>query len=184
MLTLEKPDLKYETDFLEYVEEFQTYGDEFHQMSLWGLLKMSREELRRFFPEYLEKLRLFLEQRTVFIEGWVSSSNYFIAVDGKMLGEISLRHRLTPALLDSGGHIGIKLKKSARGQGYGFEALRQLLLVAWGRGLTEVCISCEEGNAASQGLIEKSGGHLHKVGPAEFGGRQFIRREYWIFKDL
>ena len=39
-------------------------------------------------------------------DGYVPQSVYYLVRDGRILGELGLRHRLTEKLLEYGGHIG------------------------------------------------------------------------------
>ena len=42
----------------------------------------------------------------------VPMDSYFIEVDGHMLGDLFIRHRLTPHLEKMGGHVGYKVRPS------------------------------------------------------------------------
>ena len=50
---------------------------------------------------------------------WMSGTDYF--------GRLAIRHRLTPLLLEAGGHIGYDVRPSARRQGYATAMLRAAL---------------------------------------------------------
>ncbi len=60
-------------------------------------------------------------------EGYVPATEFWW-VDGEtFLGRITIRHRLTPHLLEVGGHIGYDVRPSARRRGHATEMLRQTL---------------------------------------------------------
>lgn len=192
MITLEKYDLKYINDFVEYMKEFQKYGDEFGMMNIFETVfkhcysiekkytDFSEKDLRGFFPRYIQFMKNCEKVETREKKDWVEADSYFICKDGKMVGEINFRKRLNVFLLThSMGHIGYKIKYSERGKGYGTEALRLLLEKAWEEGYTELMISCREDNIASSIVIKKNGGVLNRINLID---EKDPAKEYWIFK--
>ena len=80
-------------------------------------------------------------------------------VEGEeFLGRIAIRHRLTPALLEVGGHIGYDVRPSARRRGHATEMLRQALGIARGLGIDRVLVTCDVDNVGSRTVIERNGG--------------------------
>jgi len=194
MITLEEYDLKYEDDFVEFIKEFQQYGDEFAMLSIMEDVfnsyfqtnktykDFAESEIRKFFPRYVEFMNNLKSYKTIEKQGWVEADSYFICKDGKMIGEIMFRKALTPFLLtNSLGHIGYKIKHSERGKGYCSQALKMLLDKAWGEGYTELMISCNESNVPSARVIEKNGGILNRINKNSLGNTE---KEYWLFKPL
>ena len=57
-------------------------------------------------------------------DGWVPETDFFLWDDEKIVGLFRVRHYLTPALANGGGHIGYGIKKEFRGKGYASEGLR------------------------------------------------------------
>ncbi len=81
--------------------------------------------------------------------------------DGKaFLGRVGIRHRLTPNLRETGGHIGYDVRPSARRRGHATAMLRQALIVAQGLGIERALITCDVDNVASRAVIERNGGVL------------------------
>ena len=81
---------------------------------------------------------------------WVSGDEY--------LGRIALRHRLTPWLLEAGGHIGYDVRPTARRRGHATAMLAAMLPVARGLGIESALVTCDTDNVASRKVIETNGG--------------------------
>lgn len=94
---------------------------------------------------------------------FVPHSTYWLVNNmNEILGVSNLRHRLTPALLNDGGHIGYGIKPSQRGKGYANEILRLTLIKAKEKGISQVMLSCDKLNTASSKTIINNGGKLWK----------------------
>ena len=190
MITLEKYDLKFIDDFVEYIKEFQEHGDEFVVMNIidtamktFGMdgtwIDLKEEQIPDFFKKYIKFIDNLSSIKTIPVKGWVESGEYAICKDGKMIGRVNFRKALNKyLLLHSLGHIGYAIKHSERGNGYATTALKLMLDKMWEMGYGEVMISCNDRNFASRRVIEKNGGVLNRVNminPEE------PEREYWIF---
>lgn len=92
----------------------------------------------------------------------VPSSEYWFLVDGSYVGNIRLRHNLTPALRKSGGHIGYAIAPAYRNKGYAKLMLQAVLQEARKLSLHEVMLSADSDNIASRKTIEACGGQLEK----------------------
>ena len=94
-------------------------------------------------------------------------------VDGRSwLGRIAVRHRLTPALLELGGHIGYDVRPSARRRGHATAMLHAVLPHAVALGIGRVLVTCDVDNAPSQRVIEANGGR--------FEDERAGKLRYWI----
>jgi predicted acetyltransferase len=111
-------------------------------------------------------------------EGFVANSTYWLVRRDRILGVSNLRHSLTPALTQCGGHIGYGMRPSARGKGAGKELLRQTLLRARLIGISRVLLTCATENLASRGVILANGGVLENEVLDPQTGRPTLR--YWI----
>ena len=94
---------------------------------------------------------------------WVTGTYLWMVDDepggpGEVVGRISLRHTLTPWLLEVGGHIGYAVRPSARRLGHATRALGLMLPVAAGLGISEVLVTCDDTNLASRKVIEANAG--------------------------
>lgn len=92
--------------------------------------------------------------------GWVPSTELWWIDRDEFLGRVGIRHRLTPALLEVGGHIGYDVRPSARRRGHATEMLRQALEVARGLGIDRALVTCDVDNIGSKTVIERNGGVL------------------------
>ncbi|MEO7421519.1 MAG: GNAT family N-acetyltransferase [Ornithinibacter sp.] len=104
------------------------------------------------------------------------SCTYFWVVDDAdpltYLGSLSLRHDLTPFLLDFGGHIGYSVRPSARQRGVATAALRLGLGEARAMGIDPALLTCHVANGVSRRVIETCGGVFEDI--------RVDQRRYWV----
>jgi len=107
-------------------------------------------------------------------DGWVHCTSRWIvdAETDEMLGFIATRHRLTPYLLEQGGHIGYSVRPAARRQGIASAALELALVQAQRLGIDPVLVTCDDDNHGSRRTIEKAGGQLEDIREG--------KRRYWF----
>lgn len=109
----------------------------------------------------------------------VPATFVFAFVDDRIVGRVSIRHRLTPWLEQFGGHIGYAVVPEFRRRGYATEMLRQAVDLARDRlGLARVLVTCDDDNAGSITVIERNGGVLENV--VDMPGGRAPKRRYWI----
>ncbi|HEX6469799.1 MAG TPA: GNAT family N-acetyltransferase [Streptosporangiaceae bacterium] len=104
--------------------------------------------------------------------GFVPMTTLWWADGERFLGRLAIRHRLTEALWDIGGHIGYDVRPGARRRGHGTAMLAAALPVARSLGIREALVMCDHTNIASQRIIEAAGGRLLD--------RTEHKRRYWI----
>ena len=116
------------------------------------------------FPAWLSK-QVDMAQG-VGLEDWMVPSTGFWLMDGDTpLGLGKIRHRLTDALRESGGHIGYAVAAPYRGKGYGKELLRLLIAEARAMGITEpLLVTVHPDNTPSRRTAEANGGLLVREG--------------------
>jgi predicted acetyltransferase len=96
-------------------------------------------------------------------DGWVPSSQYwYLSDESTVIGFSSLRHFLTPALEDFGGHISYVVRPIYQRQGHGTQLLATTLNKAKELGLDSVLLTTDVGNIGSRKVIENNGGTLEK----------------------
>lgn len=114
-------------------------------------------------------------------EGFVANSTFWLVDGGELVGVSNLRHALNERLREHGGHIGLGVRPSRRGQGFGSLLLARTIEQARQRGIGEIHIHCHKSNAASAAMIRSNGGVLvSEVG--EQGSQEIIER-YLIAVD-
>jgi predicted acetyltransferase len=165
---LVEPSEPWESAFLAFLREFADAGEEISEYS---------RRAEDSFSEFLARVRDWARGVNL-PEHYVPESVYWLVSDeGEILGQINIRHRLTPALEDFGGHVGYQIRPSQRGKGYGTMMLGLALDEARRLGLTRVLITCDPDNIASVRVIEKNGGALASRSVADTGR---LTSRYWI----
>jgi predicted acetyltransferase len=168
MAELILPGARVHLSFLTAMKEFQAEGrggaDDSHSMlgreiQLWG----GRWEDPAVFAEYTAWLRADARENSSRPPGFVPATSMWWADGDEYLGRITIRHRLTPSLLNIGGHIGYDVRPSARRQGHATAMLAAALPVAHGLAIDPALITCAEGNVGSRKVIEANGGVLENV---------------------
>ena len=101
---------------------------------------------------------------------------YFIEAEGRILGELYIRQRLSPRLEQVGGHTGYKVRPSCPNRGVATAALRLALEVLGGMGVEKALVTCDANNHASARVIEKCGG----VRTSDALRQDGVEARYWI----
>ena len=125
--------------------------------------------------EYQRQLKLWKDYgQGIGQPDWMVPETWFwFYADGVPAGVGTLRHRLTPALLNGSGHIGYALAASFRGKGYGNILMGLLVAEAQKKGIDKIRIRCQSGNKPSEKAIRFNGGIFEK----EENGHKF----FWIY---
>jgi predicted acetyltransferase len=90
---------------------------------------------------------------------WGVPTTIFWYISGEhYLGELVIRHELTPALAENGGHIGFSVAPQWRRQGHGTRMLAAGLAEGRRLGLRRVLLTCGTGNEPSRRVILANGG--------------------------
>ena len=92
--------------------------------------------------------------------GYVPQTTLWWVEDDSYLGRVGIRHRLTPALIEVGGHIGYDVRPTARRRGHATAMLQTALPVARGLGIDEALLTYDVDNEASRRVILSAGGVL------------------------
>jgi predicted acetyltransferase len=156
------PTLRVHDSFIAAMAEFgaEGRGDSADATMIGGEIREfgRRWALPEGFADYVDWLRSQALEDAPRPEGYVPSTTLWWVQDDQYLGRIAIRHRLTPHLLQVGGHIGYDVRPSARRRGHATAMLRAALPVAHGLGIESALVTCDDTNTASRKVIEANGG--------------------------
>jgi predicted acetyltransferase len=170
-VALVTPDARYEAGVREMLADYHAVGEYFFSIG-------TEARIAQGFAAYLAHLAAMARGEGL-APGIVAGDEFWLVRDGtEVLGAARLRHYLTPALEDIGGHIGYTIRPSARGQGYGTLQLALTLERARALGLARVLLTCDTANIPSARVIEHNGGVLSSQGYSPVTGTEVSR--YWI----
>ncbi len=167
------PDVAHKTSFIEAVTEYQS--DDMPRVRDYQSLSL--DELETDFAGYVAREKSKARGENL-PEGWVPATTYWLVDKGEYIGRVSIRHRLTEALSQIGGHIGYDIRPSMRRRGYGTKVLELALPRAGELGLTDVLLTCDAANTGSRNIIERNGGVLRDSSFDSEAGIERLR--YWI----
>jgi predicted acetyltransferase len=176
MFTLAAPDTSFHRSFLESHREWAGAHQDGAAVFLAGDVTTPEG-----FADWVA--RLLDAENAPEKDGIVPCTFRWITEGSRYVGAIAFRHHLTPALLNSGGHIGYGVRPSDRGRGAATWALQELCARLSAQAEPDgilpnrVLLTCDDSNAASAKTIERCGGVLEDVRTDE-DGRLF--RRYWI----
>jgi predicted acetyltransferase len=146
------------------MDEFRAEGrgSEEDQSEIGGYLRTRAAEWSSddAFALFAASIRAAALEETPRPEGYVPATELWWVDAATFLGRIAVRHRLTPALLEMGGHVGYDVRPSARRRGHATEMLRQTLEFAHLMGIDPALITCKVDNIGSRTVIERNGGVL------------------------
>ena len=127
------------------------------------------------YEEWLVKRDNYSKQAGL-LDGWrVPDTLFFLYVDGVPVGYGSIRHFLTDALREIGGHIGYCISPKYRSKGYGKELLKRLIIEARKIGIDDILVTANIDNYASQKVALANGGIETK--------RTAERVYFWIYAN-
>lgn len=171
MLRLARPDPAYQQSYLDALRELAAEGNS-HYLDLvlapepgfpgvtYTVDTLADQATFREFCVYTSALA---DEHTPRPSGWVEGTYRWMVDEDTVVGRISLRHTLTPWLLEVGGHIGYAVRPSARRRGHATAALRMMRDVAAERGIDPVLVTCDDDNVGSRKVIEANAGVLEDV---------------------
>lgn len=176
MPQLTTPHVRYRASFLEAVRENVAEGEFFgdtitRELDVYGGTWHEPDGFARYVAAIREE-ELEEGRRP---EGYVPASWYWYVDGDSYLGRIQIRHRLTPSLLEFGGHIGYGVRPSARRRGHATAMLRDVLPYARSLGLDRVLVTCDTTNTGSRKVIEAAGG--------QFEDERAGKLRFWVSTD-
>jgi predicted acetyltransferase len=149
-LELVEPDASRREAFLSLVDDYLAAGEERY--------KDLRVRVEGDFAGLIEEWRRIARGVDVPADG-VQQQRWWLVRDGRdILGNVYLRPEADLLLQRKMGQIGVYVRPSERGKGYGTIALRMGLAKLREYGLTQVTVITRQNNDAAKRTIEKNGG--------------------------
>ncbi|HEY7339530.1 MAG TPA: GNAT family N-acetyltransferase [Ktedonobacterales bacterium] len=156
--------------YLDMVNEFEAAGEGYG----WNDIELARRD----FAAFVNDLRN--EALGIGLPPDIVPQTTYVLIDreGRALGEIRFRPRLTPPFEQHNGHIGYNVRPSQRSKGYATRMLALVIEKARALGLERVMLPVRDDNLASKRVIEKNGGVMERTGVELDSGE--IVSLYWI----
>lgn len=150
-LTLRRPTLADEGAAAEFIREFADAGER--------LIPGGSGIQTLLYAEWLKKIDSY-SQGLSLQEGHVPADTYFTVriSDGRIIGVVDIRHRLTEYLTHIGGNIGYSIRPSERRKGYGAMQLKLALERCAELGIDPALVTCDDDNPASANTALSQGG--------------------------
>ena len=186
-MQLVDPHPRLQRSFLEALDELTAAGEELYaRLPSWPAeggfpgLDVTRASLQDpgAFADYCAFLVAQRDEAAPRPRAYVAATELWLAEGPELeqyLGRISLRHELTEALLEWGGHIGYVVRPSVRRRGLASAALTGMLAVCRERGIDPVLITCDVENTGSRRVIERAGGRYEDT--------RLGKLRYWVHLD-
>ena len=113
--------------------------------------------------------------------GYVKATTFWLVDEHHFIGEIGIRHELTPLLFQYGGNIGYEIRFSECHKGFGSKMLSMVLPYCKNTlNLKRVLITCDDDNIGSQKVIENNGGKLENKVINTIDRGTVLTTRYWI----
>lgn len=165
------PSKKNEKKAFEYIQEFLKHNSEINGVG--GLKRYDS------YDEWLLKLEKDLDIPNIPEGKGPANTYFFIRIqDSKIIGMITIRHKLNEFLLNRGGHIGYSIRPTERKKGYGNLMLKLGLEKCRELKLSKVLITCDKINVASAKVIQNNNGILENEVFSETFSE--ITQRYWV----
>jgi predicted acetyltransferase len=173
MPTLIEPTLAVHRSFLEAWDELEPSEERW-----MGAASLARQWTRAEaedpdeFAELVEAVLAEADEATEMPPDIVHQTVLWFVEGNEWLGRLSIRHSLTPALMELGGHIGYLVRPSARRKGYATQMLTQSLPFAARLGIDPALVTCDTDNDSSRKVIQAAGG--------EFEDERHGKLRFWV----
>lgn len=175
-LELILPGKKYLPSVCEAIEEYKSEPSAFEIGAVTKMIAAAENDFADYFT-MVENNRLGIN----LAPGRVTSTVFWLVDGDKYIGTFDLRHELTSAMEQVGGHIAYQIRPSEQHKKYVTAGLKLCLQKAREIGLEKVLLTCKENNVASytvmhNTMLEYSG---CEIAPVFKDGVQ--NRRVWIY---
>lgn len=157
---LRRPSSRYRLSFVDAVAEFGEEGPSGRTRSDQDLSAYDDWSAPAGFDSYVRAITELALDEAELPAGLVPSTRLWWTRGDDFLGRLDVRHTLTPALLEVGGHVGYAVRPACRRQGHATAMLAEGLVVARALGLERVLVTTDVDNVGSRRVITKNGGEL------------------------
>lgn len=169
-MKLVTPRAEYQASYTQMVREFSEHDD----ILIPFILAEDYED----FAAMLDRLAAYSRGEQM-PNGYVAHSTFWLIDDNEcVVGCSNLRHGLTDALLEMGGHIGYSIKPSERKKGYARHILELSLAKAKAVGIDRALLTVNKANLGSVKVIQANKGVLETE--KEVKGQDGLVQYYWI----
>ena len=177
-LKLVMPDEKYLSSVQEAIIEYRSEPSKFEINAVRKMIIAQQNNFAEYFKN-TQNEALGLNLRP----GYVAHTIFWLIDNDNYIGTFNLRHNLTPALEQIGGHIAYQIRPSKQRKGYAYAGLKLCLDEAHKIGIKKVLITCEIENVASYSVMHKAmlefGGYEDKM----FMKDNHAEKRVWIRTD-
>lgn len=167
---LVRPHSRYKESYLTAMQEFADEG-----LNMGSIFNRLLPYVESDFEEYVKRVSELAEGKWLY-DLFAPTVVYWVVDGNEYIGHVSLRVELNPKLEEVGGHIGVMLRSSQRGKGYGTAVMDSIKEKAREHGLDRLLCTCKVENIASNKMITKAGGVL--LDTTQRNGIE--RNRYWI----
>lgn len=166
------PDGSYSEGIEDFRKEFLEYGE--RKIPGGGCLRTCGNV-----ENWFESITLLKNPDTV-PDGYVASTQFLYVrnSDEKIVGIVQVRHYLNDYLEKYAGHVGGSIRPSERRKGYSTAMLSDAVRYCGEIGITDVLVTCSDGNEGSRRTIIRCGG-VFESRICEPGENEYTER-YWI----
>lgn len=111
------------------------------------------------FDAWLSQVNDFSQGKNL-LENSVTNSTLWLVENHEIIGVTNVRHYLNTQIEHCGGHIGLSIKPSKRGKGFGKVLMAKSIEYLRSLGVLDIHIHCYKSNPASAQSIMANGGKL------------------------
>jgi predicted acetyltransferase len=176
------PSSKYFASYLEACRECEEAGERsfLHDIHDFGNIKRGAEVTFAAWQRGIKNQYYYDSIDGKYQRIKLSSTTFWLVDERKYLGIGIIRHRMTKAIEEFGGHIGYAVRRGERNKGYGKLQLKLLLREAFKLKINPALVTCDEKNRASARVIEVNGGKLWDKLPTVSNGENIMLCRYWV----